>query len=434
MTSAMPLPTPHWVNPGFRLIECDRELGWAEIAGLAADLVPKLPAHGRVAIDGRSVAMVLAALTAAERAGIELVLLREGFHRASGASERIGADGRLTRVSPAVDTVNAFAVLMPTSGTLGNPKLVRHDFIRLIGRIRGDAGGDIRWLLTYEPTGFGGLQVVLSAVAAGATLIVDPRAGIPALADAAVAHGASHVSATPSFWRAFLIALGQRMPPVRMITLGGEVADQALLDQLNQRFPEARIGHLYATTEAGALFLVRDGASGFPASWLTDGVEGVRLRIGRDGRFEVKSPRAMIDYATGEAVPLTDDGWLVTGDLVERDGDRVRFVGRSDGVINVGGVKVAPERVEQVLLAVPGVADARVSAAANPITGQLLTAAVVAAPGVDPEGLRASLHHHAQTLLAPAERPRLFDFVPQIPIASTGKKRRAPAGAAGPGV
>jgi acyl-coenzyme A synthetase/AMP-(fatty) acid ligase len=62
------------------------------------------------------------------------------------------------------------------------------------------------------------------------------------------------------------------------------------------------------------------------------------------------------------------DGWLVTGDRVERRGDRVYFLGREGSLINIGGAKVVPEEVESALLDVPGVLDLRAFAVANPIT------------------------------------------------------------------
>lgn len=426
----MTLPAPHWANPSFRLIEGDRTVAWSDLAAFAARLAPTLPPEGRVAVDGRSVATVIGALIAAELARVELVLLRRGLPRTADAHYLIEPDGRLSKLGPPVHTARDFAVLMPTSGTTGEPKLVRHDFIRLIGRVSGRSvkgGPEVRWLLTYEPTGFGGLQVILSAIAAGGALITAQGADPAALAGVAVTHGATHVSATPSCWRTLLMALPDPPPPFHVVTLGGEAADQPLLDRLAARFPAAHLGHLYASTEGGALFLVRDGKAGFPADWLENGIDGIRLRI-RAGVLEVRSPRAMIDYVNRNEQPFTDDGWVITGDLVELAGDRVLFVGRSDGMVNVGGVKVNPQRVEQVLLEVPGVLDATVVAVANPVTGQLLTAAVVPAAGIDTEALKVSIHHHTATRLQPAERPRAIDCVPCLPVAASGKKLRSTPG------
>ena len=71
------------------------------------------------------------------------------------------------------------------------------------------------------------------------------------------------------------------------------------------------------------------------------------------------------------------DGFVDTGDMVELRGDRYYFVGRRDGIINVGGLKVHPEEVEAVINAHPGVQMSLVKARRNPITGAVVVADVV---------------------------------------------------------
>ncbi|SMF29263.1 Acyl-CoA synthetase (AMP-forming)/AMP-acid ligase II [Azospirillum oryzae] len=383
---------PDWIHPAFRLIEGEEAFGWAEIAALP------VPAGGVVQADRPS--RVLAALAAAEAAGQGLLLAR-GAVAPNGWQPGQG-----------------FSVTLESSGTTGTPKRLRHDFDRVRGRLRGVAEEGARWLLTYDPGAFAGLQVMLTAAAAGALLVAVPNSGagtIAALAEAARRHAVTHVSGTPSFWRAFLMALGGADLPLAAVTLGGEAADQPLLDRLAERFPHARLRHIYASTEAGALFAVADGRAGFPSAWLDQAPDGLDLRIA-DGVLEVRSPRA----APGA---VDADGWLSTGDLVERRGDRVLFAGRLDGLVNVGGVKVSPEAVEQRLLAVDGVADAAVLAVPSPITGHLLTATIVPVPGAGEAALRAALRA-ATADLPPAARPRALTFADHIPLSAAGKKSR----------
>ncbi|GAA4252427.1 AMP-binding protein [Azospirillum formosense] len=390
-------PPPSWLHPGVRLIEAGRRVGWAEIAGQADAFEGAFrAAEGRVVLPPQGVPALVAALVAAERVGVELHLSRRTSAETDDRPHQPG-----------------FVVVLETSGTTGTPKLIRHDFQCLRGRLRGAADPDARWLLAYEPAAFAGLQVILTALAAGATLVSAPGAGAAELARLAVRHAVTHISATPSFWRTFLLALDGEAPPLAAVTLGGEVADQPLLDRLAERFPNAKCRHIYASTEAGALFAVGDGKAGFPASWLDGRIDGVDLRV-RDGVLEVRSPRAMLDHE-GE--------WLSTGDVVEVRGDRALFAGRLDGRVNVGGVKVSPEAVEQVLLDVPGVRDALVQAAANPVTGHILTAQVVPAPGVEEAVLRAAIRN-AVADLPPAARPRLVTMTGCIVLGAAGKKTR----------
>ena len=74
--------------------------------------------------------------------------------------------------------------------------------------------------------------------------------------------------------------------------------------------------------------------------------------------------------------PFTEDGWFVTGDMVEVDGEYIRILGRTSEIINVGGEKVFPIEVENVLQQMPDVLDASVRGEANPLTGQYVVATV----------------------------------------------------------
>lgn len=391
---------PAWIGADFRLTEYGETLGWPQLALRAGALERAFRAgHGRAVSDGNRVATVIAALVAAERAGVELVLRRPGVEIPAGV--------------PAAD---GFSVLLPTSGTTGAPKLIRHGLDRLRGRLRGTGDPAARWLLTYEPASFAGLQVILTALAAGAELVAAPGEGAAGLARAALAARVTRISGTPSFWRAFLMAAGDALPPLESVTLGGEAADQPLLDRLAAAFPGVPLRHVYASTEAGSLFAVADGRAGFPAAWLEKGIDGVQLRI-HDGILQVNSPRAMLGTIPAKG------GWIDTGDRVTVAGDRVLFAGRADGRVNVGGVKVSAEEAEALILACPLVADALVTAVPNPITGHILTASVVPAAGADPAQVRAGVRD-AVAGLVPAARPRVVSLVDSIPLDSTGKKRR----------
>jgi acyl-coenzyme A synthetase/AMP-(fatty) acid ligase len=258
-------------------------------------------------------------------------------------------------------------------------------------------------------------------------LIACAENSVASLAVAASRHGATHISGTPTLWRALVpFAAGTAsVSIVRQITLGGEAVDQATLDLLRRTFPDASIRHIYASTEAGALFAVKDGRAGFPAAWLESGIDEVGLRI-RAGALEVFSPRAMTRYAAGSTTSVrTDDGWIRTGDVVRVEGDRVLFVGRSDSIINVGGAKVSPEEVEAVVLQLSGVRDVRVYGVRNPITGALVAADVVKVGGETDDAVRGAIVQHLQSRLESYKVPRVIRFVADISANASGKKDRS---------
>jgi len=339
----------------------------------------------------------------------------------SGAGAVIESGKILLRTGN-IQAESTMEILLLTSGTGGVPKIVRHSSASLSSRIRVPIAPTQRvWLLTYLPSGFAGLQVLLTAVLADELVVWADPPTFPKAIEVAALSAVTHVSCTPTFLRGFLGAgADQRsMPPVRQLTLGGEAVDQTLLNAARAKFPSSKVCHIYATSEAGALFSVHDGREGFPAEWLQYGVEGVQLKI-ENGTLRVKSSRAMIGYLgqTGR------EDWIDTGDVVEIRGDRVLFAGRADRRINVGGYKISPEDVERAILAVPGVVDVTVRAVRSPITGYVLAADIVPDTATGSPDLRERIITSLRDTLAPYQLPRLWNFVPQLESTAAGKKLR----------
>src|ERR1700730_1127383 len=267
--------------------------------------------------------------------------------------------------------------LLLTSGTTGAPKLVRHDIASLTAPIK-PAGEPPVWGTFYDIRRYGGLQIFLRAVTGGGSLILSSD-GEP-LGDhlrRLAAGGVTHLSGTPSHWRRALMSPAARAIAPRHVRLSGEIADQAILDRLRSLYPRARIGHAYASTEAGVGFEVDDGLGGFPAGMIGRLPSGAGMK-GEHGTLRIRSNRTAVRYVGGDGASLAEaDGFVDTGDIVERRGDRYFFVGRSNGVINVGGLKVHPEEVEAVINGHPDVRMSLVRPRKSPITGSLVVADVV---------------------------------------------------------
>jgi acyl-CoA synthetase (AMP-forming)/AMP-acid ligase II len=318
-----------------------------------------------------------------------------------------------------------------TSGTTGTPKTVVHSLASLTITTKFDRNHNspIVWGCLYDIRRFAGLQVFLQAVLGGGSLIL---AGIhEPLGDYLTrlgTHRASHISGTPSQWRRALMSPSARALNPRQITLGGEIADQAVLDNLRSFYPRARITHIYASTEAGVGFAVNDGLEGFPTSMIGDETAKVDLKV-KDGSLRIRSAQAAGHYLGPAASALTDDqGFVDTGDNVELRGDRYYFLGRRGGIINVGGLKVHPEEVEAVINRHPGVQMSLVRSRKNPITGSIVIAEVVLRreqeehnAGACRTNLKRDILGLCRRTLAEHKIPAAIHFVSALDIAANGK-------------
>lgn len=326
-------------------------------------------------------------------------------------------------------TTEATEWILLTSGTTGAPKLVVHTLHSLAGGLTPLPPVEAQsiWSTFYDIRRYGGLQIFLRAMLSGSALVLS-SAGEPTrdfLARTAAA-GVTHISGTPSHWRRALMSGQASALKPRYVRLSGEVADQTVLDNLRAVYPNARIAHAFASTEAGVAFDVNDALAGFPASFLGGPSGDIELKI-VDDTLLIRSGQTAARYLGGSETLASDDGYVDTGDMVELMGGRYYFRGRRGGVINVGGLKVYPEEVESVLNADPRVRMSLVRARRNPITGSVVVADVVLAnPGSTvaaetPDAVRNDLLAACRRVLAAHKVPALLRFVPALDFTASGK-------------
>ncbi|QHJ13575.1 2-succinylbenzoate--CoA ligase [Paraglaciecola mesophila] len=329
--------------------------------------------------------------------------------------------GRVTTDSQYPNVVTQWC--LATSGTSGKPKWFAHTLASLTlncktsPRLR-----DLCWANLYQAYRYAGLQVLLQVLISGATLVDDDSDDLLLKMQRWVNTNVNAISATPSMWRQMLMSNHLHNIPMQRITLGGEIADQSLLDNLAKLHPTASIAHIYASTEAGVGFVVKDKLAGFPVSWLQQGVSNAQLAIDEKQHLRIK-PKHELD---AQLTTLTDDnGYLDTQDLVRLEGGRVIFLGRASGVINVGGNKVPPEKVESVILLVEGVLQAKVYGQPNSVLGNLVVADIVIAPNHDWSNLSRTVREQCKLLLQRFEIPVKLRKIDSLVMSPTGKLNRS---------
>jgi acetyl-CoA synthetase len=127
---------------------------------------------------------------------------------------------------------------------------------------------------------------------------------------------------------------------------------------------------------------------------------------------------------------ITREAWqngvYRTGDMAWHDSDGYYwFVGRNDDVIKCSGYRIGPFEVESALMEHPSVLECAVTAAPDPLRGQVVKATVVLAKGFNPsEELVHELQNHVKRVTAPYKYPRIVEFIPELPKTVSGKIQR----------
>lgn len=163
--------------------------------------------------------------------------------------------------------------------------------------------------------------------------------------------------------------------------------------------------------------------------------EGLPCEEGEDGEIIVRNTGKnrpvglFVEYhknADATKAVFDSDGYH-TGDVAWRDSDGyLWFVGRNDDVIKCSGYRIGPFEVESALVEHPAVVECAVTAAPDPIRGQIVKASIILAAGYTPSAeLTKELQEHVKRVTAPYKYPRIVEYVTELPKTVSGKIKRA---------
>ena len=298
-----------------------------------------------------------------------------------------------------------------TSGSSGKPKAVVHDFSKLIEKFHTVRSAMITLnFLLFDH--WGGLNTLLHCLSNLCLIVVPERRTPEHVCELIETYGIELLPTTPSFLNMLLISKaysGHDLGSLKLITYGAEPMPEATLRNLRKVFPEIELRQTYGMIELGVL---RAKSRSPDSLWLKLGGDGYNVRV-VDGILQIRADAAMLGYINTDS-PFTDDGFLITGDLVETDGEWMRILGRQSDLINVGGQKVYPLEVEAVLLECPEVADAVVFGESNPLLGKVVCANIILRHECDEATARRSIRKLCGERLQAFMVPAKMKFVTEI--------------------
>jgi len=316
---------------------------------------------------------------------------------------------------------NAPGLVLFTSGSSGKPKAVVHDFSRLIEKFHTKRSSLITLnFLLFDH--WGGLNTLFQCLSNLCLTVIPTQRGAKYICELIEAHSVELLPATPSFLNMLLISksyAGHNLASLKLITYGAEKMSESTLLNLRRTFPKIELRQTYGMIELGVL---RAKSKSADSLWVKLGGEGYNTRV-VDGILQIKANAAMLGYINAES-PFTDDGYLITGDAVEVDGDWIKILGRQSDIINIGGQKVYPAEVESVLLDCPQVEDAIVYGEPHPLLGKIVCADVVLEANSSEVEMRQSIRDFCRKRLLTFMIPIKTNFVKEIPQSHRLKRVR----------
>ncbi len=254
-----------------------------------------------------------------------------------------------------------------SSGTTGRPKAILHNFNLFLKRFE-TPRPSLRTLTFLMFDHVGGLNTLFHTLYNKGVAVIPDERTVEGILNICEKYDVEVLPATPTFLRLMLFSglIPKKLSKsIKIITYGSERMDQETLNQLCDLLPNVDFRQTFGTSELG---VVRAKSKGRKSLYLKVGDVGMESKF-VGNILHLRSENRMLGYLNAEQ-PFDNEGWYNTNDLVEKDGDYFKIIGRMSEVINVGGLKFMGSEVERIALAYNGVELVKAFARNNPLTGQ----------------------------------------------------------------
>lgn len=297
-----------------------------------------------------------------------------------------------------------------TSGTSGNPKKIRHSFHSINKFIKIDERHSKNiWGLAYNLMHISGLQVLFQSIMNGNSLINLVGLKRDEVQNIFETYKVSHFSATPTFYR-MNFSDGKVYKYVKRISIGGEVFTNDLLKIIKKTFPNSKTNNIYASTEFGTMLSSSD--------------EYFTIKDSQKNNIRIKKNQIEIFALNNtENIEKFEPKWIKTGDMVSYGNFKKKFkiLHRTTDLVNIGGANVSKIEVENEILKIDGIKNAKVYSKNNSLTGNLLFCdIVISMKNLDIQTINQIL----RSRLPKYKVPSIINIVNFIDLTQSGKINR----------
>ncbi len=299
-------------------------------------------------------------------------------------------------------STGAPGVLVFSSGTSGIPKAILHNFLVVAAKFE-KPRKPITAIAFLMLDHFGGINTLVSITSSLGTVVAIRSRSVAETCRAIEKHKVELLPTTPSFLTMLVHSdLAERfdLSSLNLISYGTEIMPQTTLDKLGRKFPNVKLQQTYGLSEVGVL---RSQSRPDGSLWVRIGGEGFQTKV-VDETLRIKSDFAMVGYLN-EEVPFDEEGWFDTQDRVEVNGEYFRFLGRTSDLINIGGQKVYPAEIEEIILDLENINDVVVVGEKNNLLGNIVVARVVTKEEETPGSLKKRIRKVCAERLAAFKVP-----------------------------
>lgn len=315
------------------------------------------------------------------------------------------------------------ALIIFSSGSTGEPKAILHNFSNLLASYNSEKKRNLIFAVLLLFDHIGGINSILNVLGQNATMVLPGTKSPKGLAGAIEKHKINVLPASPTFLNLMMIEgvfQEYSMDSLRLVTYGTEAMSQELLFRLNKALPRVKFLQTFGTSETG-IISTKSVSSDSLLIRFDDSKQQVKIV---DEELWIKSDLRAVGYLNSDEDRFNNDGWFKTGDIVREIEDGVfKIIGRKSNIINVGGQKVFPGEIENVINKLNWIDDCTVFASTNPITGQVVNARIVTRRDEPKSILRKEIKVHCSKFMESYKVPVKIIFEDKILFSKRFKKQ-----------
>jgi acyl-coenzyme A synthetase/AMP-(fatty) acid ligase len=309
-----------------------------------------------------------------------------------------------------------------SSGTTGVPKLMVHNFTIIINSIGiSKKRKNLIFLQFLLFDHIGGINTLLNCLNLGTTIVLPENRDPESILNLISYHKINVLPTTPTFLNLLLQVKNFNdydIESLKLITYGTERMPIFLLNKLNLMIKNVKFLQTFGTSETGILKTESKSSNSLYFK-ITDPDREYKIE---NNELFIKSKTSISEYKDLLNSSIID-GWFATGDLVETDDDGyIKIIGRKNEVINVGGLKVLPEEIENVVNQIDGILDSTAYAIPNAILGNVVGLNIVIERNINEDFIKKEIKDKCKYTLDKYKIPTRINIKNEITKTNRFKK------------
>lgn len=313
-------------------------------------------------------------------------------------------------------------LILHSSATTGKAKIMLHNLDKMLQIFLEKKEKKLRVLGILAFDHIGGIDVMLRVLSIGSTLVIPKNKTTMQILKTLEKQKVQVLPASATFLNLLMLNADFKsydLSNISNISYGAEIMSETLLKKLNQNFKNTKISQKFGTSETGS-FVVKSKSNDSLFMKIDD--KNIEYKI-VENELYLKSKTQILGYLNVDESFV--DGWFKTGDLVQSTEEGyLKIIGRSKEIINVGGLKVLPIEIENVILELDFIKDVLVFGEKNTITNESVSCKIILKENIDQSIAKKQILKHIRANLEKHKIPTKIKFISNLELNDRFKKKR----------